>query len=118
MRFSTPVTTVHLRRASRQRWEAWEQREATCELLGSVAVTDVRAGFVRLIRSISDEGAGPMQRWLLDTSLPSRQLVVRLDEMRPELLLLDGDAAGLPVVLRWPIRSSRLGVAYRAADAH
>ena len=38
-----------------------------------------------------------MQRWLLDTSLRSRQLVVRLDET-PELLLLDGDAAGLPVV--------------------
>jgi hypothetical protein len=104
MRLSSSTTTIQLRR-SRQRWEAWEEREASCELLGSAAVGDVRAAYSRLAHAISDRGAGPMQRWLLDTGQRSRQLVVRLDGATPELLLLDGDAAGLPVVLRWLIRS-------------
>jgi hypothetical protein len=104
MRFSAAATTIQLRR-TRQRWEAWEEREAWCELLGSAAVSDVRAAYGRLVHAISDRGAGPTQRWLLDTGQRSRQLVVRLDGATPELLLLDGDAAGLPVVLRWLIRS-------------
>lgn len=91
-------------------WEAWEFRDASCELLGSAAVSDVRAVYGRLAKAMSDLGADPKQRWLLGTSLRPRQLVVRLDGMTPQLLLLDGDAVGLPVVLRWPIIWSRVGV--------
>lgn len=107
MRCSAATTTIHLRWGHGRRWEAWELREASCELLGSAAVSEVRAAYSRFAKAMIDLGAGPKQRWLLDTSLRPRQLVVRLDGVTPELLLLDGDASGLPVVLRWPIRSSR-----------
>ena len=38
-----------------------------------------------------------------DTGVRSRQLVVRLDGVAPDFSLLDAEAAGLPVLLRWPL---------------
>ena len=54
MRFSTVTAIIHVRsRASGKTWEAWCEREATGELLGSATATEVRAAY-----SSVDSGAG------------------------------------------------------------
>lgn len=103
---TTPALTVHVRRGGRGEWMVWQETAIACELLGAAPPTDARAAHDRLIQAINDRRPGPQQRWLLDTRLRQRQLVVQLGDAAPCLCLLDADAAGLPVLLSWPLRTN------------
>lgn len=104
---TTPALTIHVRRGGRGEWMVWQETAIACELLGAAPSVDARAAHDRLIQAINDRRPGPQQRWLLDTRLRQRQLVVQLGGAAPCLCLLDADTAGLPVLFSWPLWTNR-----------